>query len=73
LAFNEDLVFMKFQDKNEKKVGYVFYYPENDSAFMIEADQGDKKLIKDLEFLEYVICKILYIYHNKKEPLNEKD
>lgn len=40
---------------------------------MIEADQGDKKLLKDLEFLEYVVCKILYIYHNKKEPLNEKD
>jgi len=33
---------MKFHDTNEKKVGYVFYYPENDSAFMIEADQGNK-------------------------------
>jgi hypothetical protein len=29
---------MKFHDKDEKKFGYVFYYPENDSAFMIEAD-----------------------------------
>jgi hypothetical protein len=30
-------------------------------------------LIKELENFEYLICKILYIYHNKKEPQKEKN
>ena len=60
LPISKDLVLLRYDDKTEGKRGYVFFYPSQDSTWLIE---GPEENSKDLQNFEDTICQLLYVIH----------
>jgi len=50
------LVFIKYDDKDEGKRAYVFFYPSRDQTWLFEGDDSTQKQVDDLNIFEESIC-----------------
>ena len=50
------MIFIRYDDKNEGKRGYVFFYPSQDKTYLIESADTHSVQVSDLDDFETTIC-----------------
>jgi len=64
---------LKYNDKDEGKRGYVFFYPSQDCTWLFESDDSHENQLKEIQKFETTVSQILYTIHKKADPLTAKD
>lgn len=65
--------FLSYQDKDEGKIALVFYFSDLDEAFLVESDDSVKERVDQLNLLTGIICRMMYVLHEGKDPKDASD
>ena len=66
IPFSEDMVFLKYNDKDEGKIAYLFFYPSENHTWIIESDDSVQAQVDSMNLFENLICSMLFAQHNNK-------
>lgn len=73
LPLTSDLILLRYHNVDEGKIGLVFFYPSQDSTWVIESDDSTQEQVEDLQDLQDTVCQLIYAIHRKQDPAKESD
>mmetsp|Transcript_6690 Transcript_6690/g.10748 ORF Transcript_6690/g.10748 Transcript_6690/m.10748 type:complete len:157 (-) Transcript_6690:1746-2216(-) len=68
LPISQDMIMLYYDDADEIKGGFVFFYPSTMSTWLIEVDNGSIEQAEEIESFKFALAQTLFTFHRKADP-----